>query len=272
MSNQTGLGNLDDLFQSARDDGLTDDTLNLVVSNLNGPTMMGPVGTPLSQLATNDVTLAMNIIDMSGSMTPHADSLMRAYNDQYLAALAHSTAADDILVSTILFEDEVQLLHGYVGLADAVPLTPAVYKPYGTTALYDAISGGLTNMVLYAQQLRQSGVMVRCLVVVYSDGEDNASSQRAQDIRRTAQELLKQEIYTLAFVGFVSGQQQLGFRTGQQADPVRQLADAVGFSEALSASLDESEMRRIFHLASMSTVRVSQGGAVPAGMFAQAQV
>ncbi|MCA9970117.1 MAG: VWA domain-containing protein [Anaerolineales bacterium] len=268
MTSQTGLGNLDDLFQSARDDGLTDDTLNLVVSNLNGPTMMGPVGTPLAQLATNEVTLAMNIIDMSGSMTPHAASLVRAYNDHYLAAMANSTAVQDILVSTILFNDQVQLLHGYVGLPDAVHLTPAVYQPYGTTALYDAIAGGLTNMVLYAQQLRHSGVMVRCLVIVYSDGEDNASNQRAQDIRRTAQELLKQEIYTLAFVGFVAGQRQVGFRAGNQPDPVRQLADDVGFTEALTASLDESELRRIFHLASMSTVRVSQGGAVPAGVFA----
>jgi hypothetical protein len=38
--NNNGLGNLDDLFQSAQDDGLTDDTLGLVVANLNGPTMM----------------------------------------------------------------------------------------------------------------------------------------------------------------------------------------------------------------------------------------
>lgn len=266
MSNN-GLGNLDGLFQSARDDGLTDNTLDLIVSNLNGPTMMGPVGTPLDQLATNEVTLAMNIIDMSGSMSPHAADLMRAYNDHYLAAMENSTAADDLLISTILFDDKVTLLHGYVNLTDATRLTPQVYQPFGTTALYDAVAGGFTNMVLYAQQLRQSGVMVRCIVIVYSDGEDNASKQRARDIRRTAEELLKQEIYTLAFVGFVTGQQQMGFRTGKQADPVRKLADEIGFTEALTASLNESELRRIFHLASMSTVRVSQGGAVAASVF-----
>ncbi|MCB8968373.1 MAG: VWA domain-containing protein [Ardenticatenaceae bacterium] len=265
--NNNGLGNLDDLFQSARDDGLTDNTLNLVISNLNGPTMMGPVGTPLDQLASNEVTLAMNIIDMSGSMSPHAADLMRAYNDHYLAAMENSTAVDDILISTILFNDAVTLLHGYVNLHDADRLTPNLYQPYGATALYDAIAGGLTNMVLYAQQLRQSGVMVRCLVIVYTDGEDNASKQRARDIRHTTAELLKQEIYTLAFVGFVAGQQQMGFRTGSQPDPVRKMADEIGFTEALTANLNESELRRIFHLASMSTVRVSQGGAVTANVF-----
>ncbi len=267
MSNN-GLGNLDDLFLSAQEDGLTEDTLDLVISNLNGPTMMGPVGVSLDQLATNEVTLAMNIIDMSGSMSPHAADLMRAYNDHYLAAMEGSAAAEDILVSTILFDSDVQLLHGYVNLQDAPRLTPQEYAPYGATALYDAIAGGLTNMVLYAQQLRQSGVMVRCIVAVYSDGEDNSSKQRARDIKRTAQELLKQEIYTLAFVGFVAGQQQIGFRPSGQPDPVQQMADEIGFPEALQAGLNAAELRRIFHLASMSTVRVSQGGAIPAGVFA----
>ncbi|MCA9977333.1 MAG: hypothetical protein KC413_16355, partial [Anaerolineales bacterium] len=174
---------------------------------------------------------------------------------------------DDILISTILFNDAVTLLHGYVNLHDADRLAPNLYQPYGATALYDAIAGGLTNMVLYAQQLRQSGVMVRCLVIVYTDGEDNASKQRARDIRHTTAELLKQEIYTLAFVGFVAGQQQMGFRTGSQPDPVRKMADEIGFTEALTANLNESELRRIFHLASMSTVRVSQGGAVTANVL-----
>lgn len=261
--NLSGLGNLDDLFQSAQDDGLTQDTLDLVVANLNGPTMVGAVGVSLDDLASNDVTLAMNIIDMSGSMSPHAADLVRAYNQEYLTAMAGSAVADDILISTILFNHQVKLLHGYVNLADAPQLTPQTYTPDGTTALYDAVAGGLTNMVLYAQQLRQSGVMVRGLVLVYSDGEDNASRQKAADIRRTAEDLLKQEIYTLAFVGFVNGK-PMGFNTN---DPVKQIAQSMGFPEALRTNLSQHDLRRIFHLASLSTVRVSQGGAAPAAVF-----
>ena len=257
--NNNGLGNLDDLFQSAQDDGLTDDTLDLVVSNLNGPTMMAAVGVPLHQLASNEVTLAMNIIDMSGSMAPFADTLIRAYNEDYLAAMSSSTAADDILVSTILFNQDVTLLHGYLPLLDASPLTRQIYDPDNMTALYDAVAAGLTNMVLYAQQLRQSGVMVRCLVIVYSDGADNASKQQAKDVRRASLELLKQEIYTLAYVGFKSG--------GISEQELRQLSDDIGFPDILVAGLSHSELRRIFHLVSMSTIRVSQQGAARAGVF-----
>ena len=52
------LDNLDDLFASAEDDGLTDDTMDLVVANLNGPTMTGAVGVALDKLAATDITLA----------------------------------------------------------------------------------------------------------------------------------------------------------------------------------------------------------------------
>ena len=248
--NNNGLGNLDDLFQSAQNDGLTNNTMDLVVANLNGPTMTGAVGVGLDQLASNEVTLAMNIIDMSVSMGPHAADLVRAYNEDYLAAMVGSTAADDILVSTILFDDAVMLHHGYLNLRDAPPLTRATYAPNGTTALYDAVAAGMTNMVMYAQTLRQSGVMVRCLIIVYSDGEDNASRQSAATVRRAAAELLKHEMYTLAYVGFRTG--------GISSRDLRQLADTIGFPDILIAGMSHTELRQIFHLVSMSTIRVSQ--------------
>ncbi|MCA9929323.1 MAG: VWA domain-containing protein, partial [Anaerolineales bacterium] len=252
-NNNNGLGNLDALFQSAQDDGLTNNTMDLVVANLNGPTMVTAVNTSLDALASNEVTLAMNIIDMSGSMNAHAGDLIRAYNTDYLEAMRGSTAVDDILVSTILFNDQVDLLHGYVPLPDAPSLTRSIYTPSATTALYDAVAAGLTNMVLYAQQLRSSGVMVRCIVIVYSDGADNASRQRANDVRRAAEELLKHEIYTLAYVGFRSG--------GMTEQELRRMAGEIGFPDVLMARLSHQELRRIFHMVSMSTVRVSQQGA-----------
>ena len=254
-----GLGNIDDLFKSARADGLGADTMDLDVANLNGPTMVGAVGVYLHQIASNEVTLAMNIIDRSSSMGTHAADLIRGYNDDYLAAMRGAATADDILVSTILFNDKVELFHGYVNLHDAPPLTRRLYRPSGTTALYDAVAGGLTNMVLYAQQLRQSGVMVRCLVLVYTDGDDNASAQNASAVRRAAEALLRHEIYTLAYVGFHSG-------TGAAAI-LQQQADAIGFPEVLLAGLNHEALRRVFQMASQSTVRVSQGQVGPARVF-----
>ena len=48
---------------------------------------------------------------------------------------------------------------------------------------------------------------------------------------------------------------------------LRQLADEIGFPDVLAAGLDQQELRRIFNLVSVSTVSMSQQGAMPAGMF-----
>lgn len=257
--NNHGLGNLDDLLRSARDDGLTGDTIDLVVSNLDGPTMMSAVGAPLNALMSSELTLAMNIVDMSGSMQPFAADLIGAYNDHYLKAMRLSTAADDILVSTIFFEDHVQLFHGYLRLDDVPELSDTVYRPGATTALYDAVAAGLTNMVLYAQQLRQSGVSVRCLVLVYSDGQDNASSQPPSTVRRAVQELLKHDMYTLAYVGFRYG--------GLSEQELQQMADTIGFPEILTSNLGRGELQRVFRMASLSTISVSRGRPAAQGIF-----
>jgi hypothetical protein len=232
--------------------------MDLVTTNLSGQTMTN-IGIPLDQLASNEVTLAMNIIDMSGSMSSYAADLIRAYNDDYLAAMAGSTAAEDILVSTILFNNNVTLFHGYVNLLDAPALVRKDYTSSGSTALYDAAALGLTNMVVYAQHLRQMGVMVRCIAIVYSDGADNASKQPAINVRRASKELMRQEIYTLAYVGFSNG--------GITQIALEQLADDIGFPETLIAGLDHSELRRIFNMASTSTVRASQQKGQVAGVF-----
>jgi hypothetical protein len=174
--------------------------------------------------------------------------------------MAGSTAAEDILISTILFDDVVDLFHGYVNLKDAPPLTRSVYQPDGSTALYDAVAAGLTNMVLYAQQLRQSGVMVRCIVIVYTDGEDNASKQSASAVKRAVKELLKHEIYTLAYVGFSTSHLS-------EAE-LRRQAGLIGFPDVLVAGLSHEALRRIFHLVSVSTVRVSQNQGTAMSVFA----
>lgn len=116
-------------------------------------------------------------------------------------------------------------------------------------------------MVVYAQHLRQMGVMVRCIVLVYSDGEDNASRQSAASVRRAAEELLKHEIYTLAYIGFKSG--------GISQRELEQLADEIGFPEALYSSLSHGDLRRIFHLVSASTIRTSQQQANTSRIFQQ---
>jgi hypothetical protein len=70
---------------------------------------------------------------------------------------------------------------------------------------------------------------------------------------------MRQEIYTLAYVGFSSG--------GIAQSQLEQLADDIGFPETLIAGLNHSELRRIFNMASTSTVRASQQQGQVVGVF-----
>ena len=88
----------------------------------------------------------------------------------------------------------------------------------------------------------------------------NASKQNASAVKRAAQELLKHEIYTLAYVGFSTN--------NMSEAELRKQASRIGFPEVLVAGLSQEALRRIFHLVSVSTVRVSQNQGSTMAVFA----
>ena len=123
------IDNIDDLFNSAADDGLTDDTMDLVIANLNGPTMTGAVGVGLDKLAATEITLAMNIIDRSGSMAPHAVDLISAYNDDYLTLWRDRVGVKRMRVQ--LFDDLHANSKGFIqSLAEWIDLDPSYYLKF----------------------------------------------------------------------------------------------------------------------------------------------
>lgn len=85
----------------------------------------------------------------------------------------------------------------------------------------------------------------RCVIVVFSDGDDNSSNASAQQVRTVSNGLLAQEIYSLAYVSF-------------GGSDLRQIADAIGFPSIITASTTPSEIRRIFQQVSQSVLRASQ--------------
>jgi hypothetical protein len=195
------------------------------------------------------------VLDMSGSMAPHAAAVIDAY-DTMLRALAGARSASAILLSTWVFSDVPALLSGYEPVEKKPPLSRAVYRPDGCTALHDAVLGAMTGLVTYGEELWKSGVPTRRILFVLSDGEDNQSKAKASDVAAAAHALAREEAYTLAYAGFGS------------TDLLAQ-AKAIGFREAIAVGASESELRRVFRQVSASVVRVSQTahGAYAGGFF-----
>lgn len=226
----------------------------VLIANLDETVLLGCLGDPADALDAPDATLVAVVLDMSGSMDPHRRAVVDAYG-QMLDALAGAKAATGILVSTWAFADAAQLLSSYEQVDRKPRLDAVTYQPGGCTALHDAVLGAMTGLVAYGEALWQSGVPTRRVLVVLTDGEDNASRAGAHEVRRAAQALAAQEAYTLAYAGFGSG--DLAAR-----------ARDLGFPSVLAAGATDAEIRRVFRQVSAGVLRTSRGaGSLGAGFF-----
>jgi len=245
-------GDLQSLFQSSQQSGMSRQSVDLMVQNLDAQTGLGCVGAQVDDLNTDDVTLLVMILDQSSSMTGVQKDVIDAFN-QMARALADSKAADSILMSAWAFDTDPKLLFGYTPIESVKDLTTSDYRPSGATSLYDAVMDGFTGIVAYGQQLRDNGIRTQSIVVVMTDGDDNSSSYTASGVKTVADDLLRQEFYTLAFVGL-----------GQEAH-FRGVADSMGFNNVLTTANTASEIRNTLNLISGSVIRTSQNQVSAAG-------
>ena len=215
-----------------------DDVLNL-------GTFADALGTSLDDLDSEDVTLACFVVDASSSMAGVASAVIDAYNAE-LRALRGARTATEILVSTTVFADAPQCLHGYSKVADAPLLDGASYRPDGSTALYDAVLEAFTRLAAYRTLLLDNGVRSRAIVTVLSDGEDNVSKRRALDVKQAAARLAREEGTVLAFAAF-------GDPATRQA--LAGIATQLGFPSVITASQSPAEIRRVLGQVSQSLAR-----------------
>ncbi len=227
---------------------------DVLVANLDETVLLGCVGEPADALDATDATLVSVVLDMSSSMQPHQQAVIEAYAAM-LDALAGAKAAGGILVSTWAFADQARLLSSYEQVARKPRLDGVTYRPDGCTALHDAVLGAMTGLVAYGEALWQSGLPTRRVLVVLTDGGDNASRASAFDVRQAAQALAGQEAYSLAYAGFGS------------ADLAASARD-LGFPSVIAAGASDAEIRRVFRQVSAGVLRASRGvGSLGAGFF-----
>jgi uncharacterized protein YegL len=236
---------LQSLFQSSQQSGMSRQSVDLMVQNLNAQTGLGCVGAQVDDLNTDDVTLLVVVLDKSASMYSVQQDVIDAFN-QMTRALSDSKAADSILMSAWTFNNTPELLFGYTPIETVKDLNTTTYSPDGTTALYDATLNAFTGIVAYGQQLRDSGIRTRSIVCVITDGGDNDSTHTAAAVKTVSDDLLRQETFTLAFVG-------LG-----DEPYFRNIADTIGFNNVLTTANTSSEIRRTLNLISGSVIRASQ--------------
>ena len=122
------------------------------------------------------------ILDRSGSMSGLESDTIGGFNGMLRRQRQESA---DILVSTVLFDDVVEVIHDRVPIGDVPPLTEREYFTRGCTALLDAIGDSIHHIRNIHKYAREEDRPVRTMFVITTDGLENSS------VRYTAKKVKK---------------------------------------------------------------------------------
>lgn len=148
----------------------------------------------IDKLSETQYTLVTLIVDITGSVSGFENDLLRMIQES-VRGCKKSPRADNILLRVLTFNTDVYEVHGYrlLNQIDENADYPAL-RPTRATALYDATFNGLKAAAEYGKQLADQDFDANVLVIVITDGADNASSCTPSVIKGVIEDIHKNEL------------------------------------------------------------------------------
>ena len=119
-----------------------------------------------------NLTELVFILDRSGSMQGLEGDTIGGFNAMIKK---QQKEPGEAFVSTVLFDDQTEVLHDRVKVSDVQPMTEKEYYVRGCTALLDAIGGAIHHIGNIHKYARPEDVPEHTLFVITTDGMENAS-------------------------------------------------------------------------------------------------
>ena len=205
----------------------------------------------MAEAKTNGQTELVFILDRSGSMAGLESDTIGGFNGMIAQ---HRSEGGDVLVSTVLFDHENEVIHDRVRIADVPALTSKEYYTRGCTALLDAMGDGIRHIKNVHKYARPEDRPARTMFIITTDGMENASTRYTADqVRAMVKKQEKEAGWEFVFLG-------------ANIDAV-QVADGLGIraENAVEFACDAAGVRENFASLSHMTCAFAHTGIVGAG-------
>ncbi len=120
----------------------------------------------------NNLTEVVFILDRSGSMSGLEADTIGGFNSMLQK---QRNGEDEVYISTILFDDKVEVLHDRADIAKVEPMNDRQYYVRGCTALLDALGGAIHHIGNVHKYAREADRPAKTLFIITTDGMENAS-------------------------------------------------------------------------------------------------
>jgi len=154
------------------------------------------------------------ILDKSGSMGGLENDTIGGFNS-FLES--QKEGEGEVTVTTVLFSNNHTLLHDRLPIAAISPLTRKEYYVGGSTALLDAIGHTVNKIVNVQNSLNDNYKAQTVMVVIVTDGEENASREFSSSKVKSLIESKKEEGWQFVFLGANIDAVETGSRFGIDA-------------------------------------------------------